>query len=202
MVYLNVTLVVSKGIGEKRKMATEIIRFKAQQLIRDQAFLKGETTLSSGERSDYYVKMSLVLNNPLGLAYITDLLKEQVVRALPISGIGGIAMGGAPLVYGFIAKWPGFYGFLVRTDGKTHGWKEEIELPPYVDSLSSDVVLLDDVITSGESLLKGWEMCKLYHLTVKKAFVVVDRQEGGIENCANKGLEVESLFTMDEILKE
>ena len=202
MVYLNVTQVVSKGIGEKRKMEMEITRFKAKRLIRDQAFLKGETTLSSGRKSDYYVKMSLVLNNPLGLAYITDLLEEKVVRALTVSGIGGIAMGGAPLVYGFIAKWPGFYGFLIRTDGKTHGWKEDIELPPYVDSLPGDVVLFDDVVTSGESLLKGCEVCKLHHLTVIKAFVVVDRQEGGVENCAAKGLEVESLFTIDEILKE
>jgi len=202
MVYLNVIMVVSKGIGEKRKMGMEIIRFKAKRLIRDQAFLKGETTLSSGRKSDYYVKMSRVLNNPLGLVYITDLLEEKVVRALPVSGIGGIALGGAPLVYSFITKYPAFYGFLVRTDSKTHGQKEIIELPPYADNRLRRVVLLDDIITSGGSLLTGYEMCKLYHLEVIKAFVVVDRQEGGIENCAAKGLKVESLFTIDEILKE
>jgi orotate phosphoribosyltransferase len=65
------------------------------------------------------------------------------------------------------------------------------------------VVLLDDVITSGESLLRGWEICKQYQkLAVVRAIVVVDRQEGGVENCAAEGLEVESLFTVDEILEE
>lgn len=181
-------------------MGMEITRFKAKRLIRDQAFLKEKTTLSSGKKSDYYVQMSRVLNNPLGLVYITDLLHAKVFRALPIAGIGGIAMGGAPLVYGYIAKWPAYFGFLIRTDNKTHGQKETIELPPYA---RGGVVLFDDVITSGESLLKGWEMCKLYpRLAVVRAIVVVDRQEGGVENCAAEGLEVESLFTIDEILKE
>lgn len=181
-------------------MEMEPTRFKARRLIRDQAILKGETTLSSGRKSDYYVKMSRVLNNPLGLAYITDLLHKKVFRALPIAGIGGIALGGAPLVYGYITKWPAYFGFLVRTDNKTHGLKEKIELPPYA---RGGVVLVDDVITSGESLLKGWEICKRYQkLAVVRAIVVVDRQEGGIENCAAEGLEVESIFTIDEILKE
>lgn len=183
-------------------MEMDVIRFKAKRLIRDQAIIKGETKLSSGQKSDYYVKLSRVLNNPLGLAYITDLLYENVVRALPVAGVGGIALGGAPLVYGLVAKWPGFFAFLIRTDDKTHGWKEEIELPSYVLTVACKVVLLDDVITSGNSLLKGWEVCKKYHLEVVKAYVVVDRQERGIENCAAKGLKVESLFTIDEILKE
>ena len=200
MVYQSAMLDVLKGIGEKRKMETEVIRFKAKRLIRDQALIKEEVELSSGRKSDYYVKMSRVLNNPLGLAYITDLLYESVFRALPVAGIGGIALGGAPLVYGFITKWPGFFAFLIRTDVKTHGLKEKLELPSYA---RGGVVLMDDVITSGGSLLRGWEICKQHpRLAVVKAIVVVDRQEGGIENCAAEGLKVESLFTIDEILKE
>ena len=56
---LNATLVVSKGIGEKRRMVTEteITRFKAKKLIKSQAVLEGEVSLASGKKSDYYIKL-------------------------------------------------------------------------------------------------------------------------------------------------
>lgn len=204
MACLNVTLVVSKGTGEKRRMETEteITRFKAMKLIKSQAFLDGEVSLSSGKKSDYYIKLLRVLNNPFGLRYIVDLLIEEIRGVPSFNGVGGIALGGAPLVYGFLAKWPAAYGFMVRTDDKTHGVKEMVELPARKVMVGWKVVLFDDVITSGESLLKGWKLCEGRGLDVVKTIVVVDRQEGGIENCAAQGLKVTSLFTIDEILKE
>jgi len=196
---------VSKRTGEREKMETEmeVTRFKAKRLIKSQAFLEGEVSLSSGKKSNYYVKLIRVLNNPFGLRYIVDLLVEETRLGVPsFNGVGGITLGGAPLVYGFLAKWPAAYGFLVRTDDKTHGFKEAVELPAYINEVGKNVVLFDDVMTSGGSLLKGWKLCKEYGLNVVKAVVVVDRQEGGIENCAAEGLKVASLFTVDEILKE
>jgi orotate phosphoribosyltransferase len=195
---------VSKRTGEKRKMAmeTELIRFKAKKLIKSQAFLEGEVSLASGKKSNYYVKLLRVLNNPFGLKYIVDLLLEEIRGVPSFNGVGGIALGGAPLVYGFLARWPAAYGFLVRTDEKTHGFKETVELPAYMDMVGKKVVLFDDVMTSGGSLLKGYELCKEHGLNVVTAIVVVDRQEGGIKNCAAEGLEVKSLFTVNEILKE
>ena len=182
---------------------TEITRFKAKKLIKSQALLEGEVSLASGKQSNYYVKLLRVLNNPFGLKYIVDLLIEETRIGVPsFNGVGGIALGGAPLVYGFMATWPAAYGFLVRTDDKTHGFKKAVELPSYIDMVGKDVVLFDDVMTSGGSLLKGWGLCKESGLNVIKAIVVVDRQEGGIENCAKEGLKVASLFTIDEILKE
>lgn len=182
---------------------TEITRFKAKKLIKSQAVLEGEVSLASGKKSDYYIKLLRVLNNPFGLKYIVDLLVEETRSGVPsFNGIGGIALGGAPLVYGFLAKWPAAYGFLVRTDDKTHGLKEAVELPAYMDLVGNRVVLFDDVMTSGGSLIKGWKLCKEHGLDVVKTIVVVDRQDGGTENCAAEGLKVTSLFTIDEILKE
>lgn len=204
MVYQSVVMDVSRGIGEKRKMemAQEVTRFKARKLIKEHAVLEGDFSLASDRQSSYYVKLMNVLNNPLGLFYILDLLENEILGAHPVQGIGGIALGGAPLVYGFISRWPGYYAFLIRTDEKTHGVKEQIEVPPYVSKPRGTAILLDDVLTTGGSLLNGYDVCKKHGIDVVKAVVVVDRQEGGIENCAAQGLKVTSIFKIDEIKKE
>lgn len=143
---------------------------------------KEEFTLASGKKSRFYVNCKPSILRPEGLYLTGNLILEQV-KDLNINGIGGLTFGADPVAIATafassLTDQP-FKAFSIRKEKKDHGISKWIE----GDMQKGDrVVIVDDVATTGGSTIKAIERAKSEGLEVVGAVVLVDRQEGGLEN--------------------
>lgn len=158
--------------------------------------------LSSGILSNYYFNMKKVTLDSHG-AILTGYVVYHLIKKLSISGIGGLTLGADPISYSasFIAALKGrlIDPFIVRKEPKKHGIKKWIEgnVEP-----GDKVVVVDDVISTGKSIIFAVERAQEAGLQVIKVVAVIDRQEeDGIENIRKYVKNVETIFKRDEFIK-
>jgi orotate phosphoribosyltransferase len=148
--------------------------------VLDRAVTRGEFTLASGAKSDYYCDIRLVSFSGEGAALIADALLEET-EGLEFDALGGMDMGATPIAacYGMRAEQKGrpTTVFVVRKAPKGHGTQKLIEGP--LPETPQRVVIVDDVVTSGGSLIKAIKVAQDAGHTVVKAFAVLDRESGG-----------------------
>ena len=156
--------------------------------------------LVSGRMSRFYVNCKPVTLSPRGMFLIGHLMLEAV-QGTGATGVGGLTFGADPIAVATafaseLRKTP-LKAFSIRKTRKDHGivkWVEGDMTP------GEKVVIIDDVATTGESTVKAIERAKETGLRVVKAVVLVDRQEGGIENIARHVPEVSALITREELV--
>ena len=176
------------------KMRDELL-----ELLKKDAYKKGEYTLSSGKKSEHYVNCKPVTLSGRGLT-LASLLMLQEVKT---SYVAGLTLGADPLVSGvsLVSALDSrlVNGLIVRKEAKGHGTQAWIEglLPPE----GTVITVLEDVITTGGSAIKAVEKLRDAGYVVNTVVSIVDRQEDDEANSAMKlsGLELKSLFTLDEI---
>ncbi|MEW5758523.1 MAG: orotate phosphoribosyltransferase [Candidatus Omnitrophota bacterium] len=160
------------------------------------AYKKGEVKLSSGKISNFYVDCRVVTLSAEG-AYLCGKIIFDLIKNENISAIGGPTIGADPLVgaiatVSFENNKP-INTFIVRKTAKAHGMAKQIEGPSIPNG--SKVILIDDVATSGGSLIEAIGVLDKENIEVEKAIVVIDRQEGAKEALAQKNCQLISLFT-------
>lgn len=161
----------------------------------------GRITLSSGKVTDFYFDGRLVTLDPEGSVLVGELMLEELV-ARGVQAVGGLTSGADPLTsaIGVLAHQRGvpLRLFFVRKERKGHGTGKVVEGPPLVregETSELKVALVDDVLTTGGSLLKARDaLLKDDGLRPGLALVIVDREEGGRERLAAEGIELVSLF--------
>ena len=140
--------------------------------------------------------------HPEGALLIARLILQKIRDAnIKADAIGGLTLGADPIVAA-VAVVSGLEGmplnaFIVRKEAKGHGMQRFIEgfdAPP-----GARVIVVDDVCTTGDSILKAAERSEQAGYEVVAAFCVVDRQEGGTE-IIQKKYPLYSLFTARELL--
>lgn len=148
--------------------------------VLDKAVTRGEFTLASGAKSDYYCDVRLVSFSGEGATLIADALLDETAD-LAFDALGGMDMGATPIAacYGMRAEQKGrpTTVFVVRKAPKSHGTQKLIEGP--LPETPQRVVIVDDVVTSGGSLIKAIRVAQDAGHTVVKAFAVLDRESGG-----------------------
>lgn len=162
----------------------------------------GKITLSSGKETDFYFDGRLVSLDPEGSVLIAELMLEAL-QARGIEGVGGLTSGADPITssIGVLAhqRQVPLKLFYVRKQSKGHGMMKQIEGPPLSAGLR--VALVDDVITTGGSLLQARDALRdEARVVVTDAFVVIDREEGGREILEREGLRVTALFRKRDFL--
>ena len=175
------------------------MRDELLDLLKKDAYKKGEYTLSSGKKSEHYVNCKPVTLSGRGLT-LASLLMLQEVKT---SYVAGLTLGADPLVSGvsLVSALDSrlVNGLIVRKEAKGHGTQAWIEglLPPE----GTVITVLEDVITTGGSAIKAVEKLRDAGYVVNTVVSIVDRQEDDEANSAMKlsGLELKSLFTLDEI---
>ena len=175
------------------------MRDELLELLKKDAYKKGEYTLSSGKRSEHYVNCKPVTLSGRGLT-LASLLMLQEVKT---SYVAGLTLGADPLVSGvsLVSALDSrlVNGLIVRKEAKGHGTQAWIEglLPPE----GTIITVLEDVITTGGSAIKAVEKLRDAGYVVNTVVSIVDRQEDDEANSAMKlsGLELKSIFTLDEI---
>ncbi len=175
------------------------LKDKLFNLLSQEALKRGEFVLSSGRVSNYYLDGRVITLNPQGAylvaSIILDMLKDEVLDA-----VGGPTLGADPIV-GALAALSYIQGrpiktFIVRKQAKEHGTAQQVEGPAL--KKGSRVILVDDVATSGKAILEAKQALDKIEVTVIKAIVIVDRNQGAIDNLAKAGIKLESIFKIAE----
>jgi orotate phosphoribosyltransferase len=182
-------------------MTPHQIKKRLLKLIKEKALFYQPVKLSSGKESNYYIDAKQVTLRAEG-AYllarlILDLIKDDDVEAIGGPTIGADPVVGAVIYLSYLTKTP-LQGFIVRKDPKKHGMQRYIEGPPL--KKGSRVVIIDDVITTGESTLRAAQAVEKMGCQVVKIIVLVDRLEGGRELLEQQGFKLTPLFTRDDLV--
>jgi orotate phosphoribosyltransferase len=176
----------------------EAARTELHGLLAERAFTFGDFVLTSGRRSDFYFNGKQVTLEGRGL-YLASLLILQRCHELRIDAIGGLTLGADPIAAGVAAlsgQQDPLRAFIVRKEPKEHGTGRLIEGPPLREG--DRVMVVDDVITTGGSLLKAADALQDQPVEIVELLAVVDREEGGREAIEARGLRVHSLFVRSE----
>jgi orotate phosphoribosyltransferase len=184
-------------------------RIDLLQLLRGKSVFRGEFTLSSGATSSYYIDCRMTTTDPRGAwlvgVVLHDLIRhEEKRRGCVLDAIGGLTMGADPVAFavGMISVHAQdsrpLRMFVVRKAAKSHGQTKLIEGNFHT---GDRVVVVDDVITRGDSILKAVEAVRAEGGTVAFVAVLVDRQEGGCERLKLAGVDVLAVFTRDDLLE-
>jgi orotate phosphoribosyltransferase len=168
-------------------------------LLAERAYRHGSFTLASGRSSHHYVNCKPVSLSGPGLALLGSLLLEQVEPEA--AAVAGLTLGADPLVSA-VAMRAALDGrrldaLIVRKEAKGHGTGAWLEgpLPP----TGSRLTVLEDVVTTGGSALKAVRQLREAGYVVERVVAIVDRQEGGREAMGAAGLELRSLFLLEEV---
>ena len=174
------------------------------ELLKKDAYKKGEFKLSSGKTSEHYVNCKPVILTGRGLTLASIMLLECVEEGSV--AVGGLTLGADPLVSG-VAVVSGLDrktmdALIVRKEAKGHGTQAWIEGPTLPEG--SKVTVLEDVITTGGSSIKAVKRLRDAGYIVNRIVSIIDRQENGEADTAMKlaGLELYSLFSLDELCQE
>ena len=168
-------------------------------LLASQAYRHGNFTLASGRSSHHYVNCKPVSLSGTGLALLGALMLEQVEAEA--RAVAGLTLGADPLVSA-VAMRAALEGrelnaLIVRKEAKGHGTGAWLEGP--LPEPGSTITVLEDVVTTGGSSLKAVQQLREAGYAVNRVVTIVDRQEGGVEAMTAAGLELRSLFLLDEV---
>jgi orotate phosphoribosyltransferase len=167
---------------------------RLHEIIRAHSLKRGDFVLSSGRSSTYLFQLRQTTMLPEGAALIGEIIVEYMKRHA-IACIGGLELGAVPIVSAVAAlsHLKGFPvdTFFVRKAQKEHGARERIDGHLRNDA---EVLMIDDVATTGGSILKAIEGMEGHGSYVRRAIVVVDREEGAAQNLARASIRLAAIF--------
>jgi len=158
----------------------------------------GDFTLASGKKSSYYVDLRLVPSFPLEFRKMVKYLEKDIAQNIGLDEFdsivsvptGGLIIASAlametvkPLIY--VRSKPKDYGTSKSVEGKIH------------DGMK--VLMIDDVATTGGSVVNAIKSLKESNISIKDAYVIVDRMEGAGDAFAELGVNIHSILNILEI---
>ena len=158
----------------------------------------GDFTLASGKSSSYYVDLRLVPSYPHEFSMMIKHLENQITEDIGLENFesivsvptGGLVIASAlaietvkPLIY-------------VRSKPKDYGTSKSVEGKIY-DEMK--VVMIDDVATTGGSVVNAIKSLTEVNVPVKDAYVIVDRMEGATESLQELGVKMHSILNILQI---
>ena len=175
------------------------LRGRLVEIIRARSFRRGKIKLASGGESDFYFDMKPSMFDPEGARLIAELMLQEL-RALNADYVGGLEMGAVPIIGGICLQsaldGKPVRGFFVRKEPKQHGTRRLVEGLTETESLAGKtVVLVEDVTTTGGSVMKAVEAATQDGGTVAAVVTIVDRLEGAAQNLAQRGIKLVPLCT-------
>jgi orotate phosphoribosyltransferase len=171
-------------------------------LILEVSFRRERVTLASGKESDFYLDLRQTLMRPRGVALAGKLVLDRLLAGTKVESVGGMAVGAVPLVSAVLAAAAArdadtpLLGFFVRKQAKGHGLGRRIE-GGFASGQS--VALVEDTVTTGGSTLDAVDAVEAEGGKVARVLCLVDRCEGAAEAFRDRGLELEALYTRDDL---
>lgn len=163
--------------------------------------------LAAGGESRHYFDMRKLSYNPEWLEIVTSYIGyDYLLRNNGPRFVIGGGFGAFPIVFSLSRKL-GAYPVLVRPSEKQHGTGGRLVYASQVISsteYSTESIVVEDVLTTGKSLIDTVRAAQLEGFTVRSAYVLLDREQGGRENIAREiggTFMVHSLFAAAEVKK-
>ena len=158
--------------------------------------------LASGATSPFYVDCRVLMAHPGPRALVAQLAFDAM-KDLPVDCIGGLELGAISIATAISDQahrnkrdWR---TFVVRKQAKDHGTGRLIE---GAAQTGDRAVVVDDVLTSGGSVIKAVQAAREAGLTVSHALVIVDRQEqDGRKKVEELGITLLSLLTIQDLME-
>lgn len=158
----------------------------------------GDFTLASGKKSSYYVDLRLVPSYPHQFRTMIKYLQNNIAESIGLNSFdslvsvptGGLIIASAlaieivkPLIY--VRSKPKEYGTSKSVEGQIHeGMK---------------VVMIDDVATTGGSVVNAIKSLKDANITIEDAYVIVNRMEGADDALKELGVKLHSIVSIMQI---
>ena len=170
----------------------------------EKSYREGHFVLASGRESDFYFDGRQTALHPEGAWLIGNLFYDLLSDLPKLDAVGGMTLGADPLVSATsVISWTmarPVAAFIVRKNPKGHGTNQYIEglanLKP-----GSPVAMLEDVVTTGGSLLTACERVRDAGFNIVAVCTVLDREEGGAEAIEAAGYKLRPLFRRKELLE-
>jgi len=172
-------------------------------MLAQKSFRLGEFQLSSGSTSDYYIDCRVTTLDARGAQLVGEVFLAEIrEQGWEADAIGGLTMGADPIVVAVAVTSGTMHGFLVRKAEKQHGTGQRIE---GFREKGAQVVIVDDVCTTGSSTVQAIEAAREYGFEVVGVMCLVERQDAhgrpSVEKAAAPANFI-SIFTATEVRKE
>ena len=167
--------------------------------LRADGLVIGEVILASGRTAKYYVDARRALLRPAAFRATGELVAAHA-RRVGAAAVGGPTLGADPVACSVLAAADDLKAFIVRKERKEHGLQRWIEGPPIEPGES--VLVVEDVVTSGGSLVSAIERVRAEGVDIAGALVVLDRLAGGreaVERALGDGRPYVALLTIDDV---
>ncbi|MDD2284907.1 MAG: orotate phosphoribosyltransferase [Paludibacter sp.] len=180
------------------------MRTKLAHLLLEKSYMEGDFVLTSGKKSDYYFDCKQTALHPEGGFLIGTIFLDMIKTHTGIQGVGGMTLGADPLVssvsvLSHVQGMP-LPGFIVRKTSKGHGTDQYLEgLKNF--SAGDRICMLEDVVTTGGSLITACQRVEDAGLVVSQVLCVLDREQGGREALQHVGYDLGTIFTRDSLVK-
>jgi orotate phosphoribosyltransferase len=170
------------------------------EVIKENAIVFQEVQLFSKIKSPYYYDIKCIELQQEGMHLLSELLLTEIAK-YGAKSVGGMEMGAVALVTAVVFKSTmdgkystGLSGFFVRKESKNYGLQKRIE-----GNLVPPVVVVDDVITSGQSVMNSIEAVNKEGVTPKGVVCVIDREEESTSNMLKENnIKYSALFKHSE----
>jgi uridine monophosphate synthetase len=174
---------------------TELDRL-ASALLESECVRFGRFTLKSGKQSSIYLDLRRLASHPQALKVVADSF-IPLLRQLDYDRLAAIPYGALPIgvAISLAGDWPLIYP---RQEVKSYGTRSAVE---GVYHQGDRVVVIDDLVTTGESKFEAIEKLAASGLQVRDVVVLIDRQQGAVEVMAQAGYRLASVATLTELLE-
>ncbi len=168
------------------------------KLILEKALRRGDFTLASGKKASFYLDGKQITLDPQGL-FLTGKVILAMLHGVKVDAVGGPTLGADPIAaaVSLLSSQSGkpLRAFIVRKEAKKHGTQKMVEGPAIQPG--DHVVMLEDVITTGGSVLKAIQDVEALGAKVVKTICLVDRNEGAAQTLDKYGYS--PIFTLEDL---
>lgn len=177
-------------------------RDRLRMIIRTKSISYGDFVLASGKKSNIYIDIKRISLLSDAIMYISSIICDIIEKEFPDAlNIGGMELGAVPIVSGVSFEMGRrgklVNGFIVRKNKKEHGISKWLD--GAYDNKSPSVIV-EDVITTGKTVMDAVKRTEEEGLNVKGIISVVDREEGGKEFIEKNGYPLISIFKISELI--
>ena len=187
----------------EKKVWEEEKRFLMKQvgilLIKNNAIKFGDYILASGKKSPYYIDLRQTISSPITMDWIANALTRIIINEIgrdKIDKILGVPTAGIPFAT-VVSQKLGLPLIYYRQARKEHGVRKKVE---GILERNDRVLIVDDLITTGESVIEGSEVVRDQGGVVNELVVLLDREQGGQENLRASRIEPHVLFKISDAM--
>jgi orotate phosphoribosyltransferase len=188
---------IEKRVWEEEKLF--LMKQVGVLLIKNDAIKFGDYILTSGKKSPYYIDLRLTISSPITMDWIANALTRIIVNEIgkdKIDRVLGVPTAGVPFAT-VVSQKLGLPLIYYRQARKEHGVRKKIE---GILERNDRVLVVDDLITTGESVIEAAEVVRDQGGVVNELVVLLDREQGGKERLRSIRIEPHILFNISDAM--